>query len=167
MQPFVRTPPGAGPRHLRFHPNGKYLYAINELENSVTRFDFIAEPGILIERQTVSTLPADFDGESKCAQIRITPCGRHLYAPNRGHDTIACFRVDDDGRLAPLGHAPADPVPRAVNVDPSGRFVLAAGLETGRLTTHRIDDASGRLEALGAVEVGDTPMWVAPVRLGR
>src|SRR5262249_27976207 len=87
-QPFVRTPPGAGPRHLTSHPNVKQVYVINELSNSVTLFDFDSESGILIEKQTISTLPTDFTGKSYCADLKITPNGRFLYGTNRGHDSI-------------------------------------------------------------------------------
>jgi 6-phosphogluconolactonase len=102
-QPFARTPPGAGPRHLTFHPNGKHLYAINELKNSVTLFDYLAESGMLIERQTISTLPEDFDGTTHCADLKITPDGQFLYGTNRGHDSIAAYDIGEDGRLKLIG----------------------------------------------------------------
>ena len=83
-QPFVRTPPGAGPRHLTFHPNGRHVYVINELANSVTVFDYEGPSGILTEQQTISTLPEGFEGKSYCADLKITPNGRFLYGTNRG-----------------------------------------------------------------------------------
>src|SRR5262245_43584867 len=97
--PFTKTPPGAGPRHLTFHPNGKRLYVINELGNSVSVFDYDAESGKLTEKQTISTLPKDYDGKSACADLKITPDGRFLYGTNRGHDSIAAYKIGDDGRL--------------------------------------------------------------------
>ena len=89
--PFAKTPAGAGPRHLTFHPNGKRVYVINELLNSVTVFDYDADAGTLTEKQTISTLPDDFKGTSYCADLKITPDGRYLYGTNRGHDSIACL----------------------------------------------------------------------------
>jgi 6-phosphogluconolactonase len=106
-QPFVRTPPGAGPRHMTFHPNGQYVYVINELTSSVTLFDYMAESGMLIEQQTISTLPADFEGRSHCADVKITPNGRFLYGTNRGHDSIAVYRIGDDGGLTLCGIEPS------------------------------------------------------------
>ena len=95
LQPFVRTLPGAGPRHLTFHPDGRHMYVINELANSITLFDCDTETGMLIERQTISTLPDGFSGKTYCADVKITPNGRFLYGTNRGHDSIAIYRVGE------------------------------------------------------------------------
>src|SRR5262249_3192772 len=106
--PFVRTPSGAGPGHLTFHPNGKPLYVINALANSVTLFDYDPATGILIEKQTISTVPKGFPaGKSYCADVKVTPNGRFLYGTNRGHDSIAGYRIDKDGRLTLLGIEPS------------------------------------------------------------
>jgi 6-phosphogluconolactonase len=114
----------------------------------------------------VSTLPKGYKGQSSCAQIRMAPSGRFLYAPNRGHNSIASFAVDAaTGLLTPTGHTPAEPVPRAFNLDPDGKFLYAAGLESGRLTGYRIDDA-GRLAPLRTYPAGTRPMWVSIIRLG-
>ncbi|MCP5154280.1 MAG: lactonase family protein [Ectothiorhodospiraceae bacterium] len=160
-------PPGPlGPRHFCLHPRLDRLYTSNEQGCSVTVWSLDAESGTLTPVQTVSTLPPGFHGASKCAQIRITPCGRFLYAPNRGHDTIACMRVDPrDGRLTVIGHAPADAVPRVIEVTPSGRFLLAGGLETATLQTYRIDPATGLLRRVARVQVGDGPMWILAAAL--
>jgi len=101
--PFVKSPAGAGPRHLTFHPNGKHVYVINELKNSVTQFDYASDTGTLTERLTISTLPADFTGTSHCADLKITPNGRFLFGTNRGHDSIAAYRIADDGKLTLIG----------------------------------------------------------------
>ena len=111
--------------------------------------------------QTVSTLPEGYEGRNSCAQIQITPSGKFLYAPNRGHDSIACFAVDNaTGRLKPRGHVPTEAVPRAFSIDPAGRFLFAAGLESGRLAAYRIDGDTGALTALDTYAVGARPMWV-------
>src|SRR5581483_1251792 len=105
--PFARTPAGAGPRHLTFHPNGKHVYVINELKNSVTCFDYNSASGTLAEKQTISTLPKDFAGKSYCADLKITPDGRFLYGTNRGHDSIAAYRIGADGSLTLLAIEPS------------------------------------------------------------
>ncbi len=94
---FARTPAGAGPRHLAFHPNGKHLYAINELKNSITLFDYDPESGLLTEQQNISTLPDDFEGTSYryCADLKVTPDGKFLFGTNRGHDSIARYALDE------------------------------------------------------------------------
>lgn len=145
-QPFVRTPPGAGPRHLTFHPNGKYLYAINELANSVTLFDYDAKTGMLVERQTLSTVPVNFKGESYCADLKITPDGRYLYGTNRGHDSIAAYRIGDDGRLTLLGIEPSrGKGPQNLAITPDGKLLLCANMPGNNLALFRIESETGKL----------------------
>lgn len=149
-QPFVRTPPGAGPRHLTFHPNGGYLYAINELKNSVTLFDFIGGIGALIEQQTISTLPDDFDGTSHCADLKVTPNGRFLYGTNRGHDSIAMFRIGERGRLELIGIEPSlGKGPQNLAITPDGKLLLCANMPGNNVAVFRIDAGSGKLQAVG------------------
>ena len=91
----------------------------------------------------------------------MTPCGRYLYAPNRGHDSIAAFAVDpENGDLSPVGHAAAEKIPRAFQIDPDGRFLLSAGHESGRLAVYRIDDGTGQLERIATHPLGTLPMWI-------
>ena len=160
-------PPGAvGPRHYCFHPSKNIVYFSNEQGCSVTAYRLDTALGTLSAQQTLSTLPAGYTGQNSCAQIRMTPSGRFLYAPNRGHNSIASFAVDGStGLLTPTGHAPAEPVPRAFNIHPDGALLYAAGLESGRLTGYRIDD-TGRLATLKTYPVGARPMWVSILRLG-
>ncbi len=149
-QPFVRTPPGAGPRHLTFHPNGKHLYVINELENSVTLFDYIAESGMLVERQTISTLPEDFDGKSHCADVKITPDGRFLYGTNRGHDSIAAYAIGDDGRLTLIRIEPSlGNGPQNLAITPDGQLLLCANMPGDNVAVFRIDPQTGVLQSAG------------------
>jgi 6-phosphogluconolactonase len=156
-----------GPRHYCFHPRLNVVYFSNEQGCSVTAYQLSPESGTLRPFQTVSTLPADFKGKNTCSQIRITPNGKFLYAPNRGHDSIAGFAVDGvSGRLTAAGHTAVERVPRAFNMDTEGRFLYSAGLETGRMGAYRIDQATGRLEQIGMYEVGQRPMWVLTTRLG-
>ena len=160
------TPADAGPRHYCFHPSKDILYFTNEQGSSVTAYNLDSSAGTLSAFQTVSTLPNDYEGENSCAQIQISPSGRFLYAPNRGHDTIAGFSVDaSTGELTPVGHTPAEAVPRAFTLDPGGNFLYAAGLESGRLASYRIDRETGGLEPLETHTVGQGPMWVLIARL--
>ena len=148
--PFVKTRPGAGPRHLTFHPNGKHVYVINELSNSVTLFDHVAESGTLSERQTISTLPADFVGTSHCADLKITPNGRFLYGTNRGHDSIAAYRLLDDGTLALIGIEPSlGKGPQNLAIAASGKLLLCANMPGSNVAVFRIDDPTGSLKSVG------------------
>jgi len=149
-QPFVKTPPGAGPRHLTFHPNGKHLYVINELKNSVTLFDYVAESGMLIERQTISTLPEGFDGTTYCADVKITPNGQFLYGTNRGHDSIAVFEIGDDGRLTLIGTEPSlGQGPQNLAITPGGELLLCANMPDNNVVAFRIDPKTGGLKSVG------------------
>ena len=154
----------SGPRHFCFHPTLDVVYFSDEQGSSVTAYSFDSSAGTLAAMQTVATLPDGYVGENTCAQIQISPSGRYLYAPNRGHNTIACFSVDPStGRLVPIARVPTEPVPRAFSLDPAGNFLLAAGLESGRLATYRINQDTGRLDSLATYAVGEEPMWVLVV----
>jgi 6-phosphogluconolactonase len=149
-QAFVRTPPGAGPRHLTFHPNGKRVYVINELANSVTGFDYDAALGMLIELDTIATLPPDFTGKSYCADLKITPNGRFLYGTNRGHDSIAAYRIADDGRLTLIGIEPSlGNGPQNLAITPDGAWLLCANMPGNNLAVFRIDQTTGALKPIG------------------
>mgnify|MGYP001303597961 CR=1 FL=1 len=156
-----------GPRHYCFHPTKDVLYFSNEQGCSITAYGFDATTGTLSAFQTISTLTEGYQGENTCAQIQITGSGRYLYAPNRGHNSIAGFSVDaTTAQLTPIGHAPAEAVPRAFGLDPGGNFLYAAGLDTGVMTSYRIDGDTGELEPLETYHVGKAPMWVLMVRTG-
>ena len=150
-----------GPRHICFHPGKDIVYSSNEQGNSVTVYTFDSDKGNLYPLQTVSTLPSGYEGKNSCSQIQITPDGKYLYAPNRGHNSIACFKVNpDNGQLTIIAQAPTEAVPRAFSIDPQGSFLYSAGLETGKLASYRISQESGELEPMEVYEVGKGPMWV-------
>ncbi len=154
-------PPGPdGPRHFCFHPNIPIVYFSNEQGCSIGTYTLDVEAGTLSHIQTKSTLPAGWSGDSKCSQIRMTPDGRFLYAPNRGHDSIAEFAVEADGTLRWLGYVPAEKIPRAFQIDPAGRYLLSAGHGSGRLGIFRIDQETGRLERRSTHPLGKLPMWI-------
>jgi 6-phosphogluconolactonase len=148
--PFARSPAGAGPRHLTFHPSGKRVYAINELRNSVTVFDYDADSGTLSEKQTISTLPDGFKGTSYCADVKVTPDGRYLYGTNRGHDSIAAYQVGEDGRLSLIAIEPSlGKGPQNLAITPDGTWLLCANMPGNNVAVFRIDAKSGRLASAG------------------
>ena len=163
-EPHFEPPEGEGPRHFCLHPNGKLLYTSNEDSASVTAYHLDIDTGRLGPFQTVGTVPPEgyVPGEeaATCAQIRLTPDGRYLYAPTRGHDTIACFRLDESGRLATVGYAPTERHTRGTAMDPGGRFFYATGLLSGKLASFSISQRTGALEPLENFAIGDSPMWV-------
>ncbi|MFM7038756.1 MAG: lactonase family protein [Planctomycetaceae bacterium] len=149
-QPFVRLPPGSGPRHLIFHPLQPRMYVINELLNSITAFDWNPNSGMLIERATESTLPADVKVESWCADLRITPNGRFLYGTNRGHDSLAMFRIDENGQLTRIGIIPSGGQgPQNLAITADGGLLLCANMPGNNLSIFRIHPDSGLLEPVG------------------
>ena len=148
--PFVKTPLGNGPRHLTFHPNGKHLYAINELKNSVTLFNYEAKTGTLTEQQTLSTLPNDFTGQSYCADVKITPNGKFLYGTNRGHDSIAAYRLADDGKLTLLSIEPSlGKGPQNLVITPGGELLLCANMPGNNVVVFKIDQKTGAIKPVG------------------
>ncbi len=143
--------PGAGPRHLDFHPDGRFVYLLNEIGSTVTVFAYDAEAGTLAEIETVSTLPANFSGSSHCAEIRVHPSGRFVYASNRGHDSIAMYSIDrESGRLTELGQeSTRGRIPRNFNISPDGRFVMAVNQDSDNGVVFRVDESTGRLVFTG------------------
>ncbi|MEE3284280.1 MAG: lactonase family protein [Planctomycetota bacterium] len=149
-QPFVRTPAGAGPRHLTFHPNGRWVYVIHELTNAVSLLDYNKKTGVLIERQTICTLPGDFKGTSYCADVKVTPDGRFVYGTNRGHDSIVVYRVGKQGKLKTVAIVPSlGKGPQNLAITPDGRLLLCANMPGGNVAVFRIDGKSGGLQPVG------------------
>lgn len=145
----VKLAAGSGPRHVAWHPNGRYGYVVNELNSTVTVLMYSA--GDLEEVHSVSTLPEGFKGTNYPAEIRSHPSGRWVYASNRGEDSIAAFSVDaKTGKLAPLGNTPTQGVqPRNFFVEPSGRWLLAANQKTNNVIVFGIDNRTGKLQSTG------------------
>jgi 6-phosphogluconolactonase len=157
----------AGPRHYCFHPSLDVAYFSNEQGCSVTSYLINPSNGTLAPLQTISTLPAGFGARNTCSQIHLTRSGEFLYVGNRGHNSIAGFRVaSDTGLLTPAGHVSTEAVPSAFCLDPDGRCLFAAGTASGRLASYRIDGDSGALTPLAVQEVGPRPAALAAIRLG-
>jgi 6-phosphogluconolactonase len=148
--PFVKVAPGSGPRHLAFHPNGKLVYAVEEIVSKVTAFTYDSAKGSLREIQTISMLPADFTGRSTAAEIEVHSNGKFLYASNRGHDSIAVYSIDAAGKLALVTTVPSNgKAPRNFAIDPTGGWMLAANQDAGGVSLYKIDQKTGKLERTG------------------
>ncbi|NOX53298.1 MAG: lactonase family protein [Planctomycetes bacterium] len=149
--PHVSLAPGSGPRHFTFHPNGRWAYVINELSSTIVAFRYDADRGRLEPMQTVSTLPDDFQGESYTSEIAVHPSGRFLYGSNRGHNSIAVFRIDPEtGKLTALGCEPSQGEwPRNFVIDRDGRFLVAGNRVSGNVVVFRINRDTGTLQPTG------------------
>jgi len=147
--PGTASPAGAGPRHIAFHPNGRFVYGANELASTVSAFRWDGTAGTLAIIQTVTMLPAEFDGRNSAADIHVHPSGRCLYASNRGHDSIAVYEIDQEtGELSLVQHqSTLGKTPRNFAIDPTGRWLLAANQDTDNIAVLAIDPGTGKLSA--------------------
>jgi 6-phosphogluconolactonase len=160
--PFAALPPGSGPRHFAFHPNGRNAYVINELASTVTAFDYDADRGALKILQTLSTLPAGLKVTNYPAEVQVHPSGKFLYGSNRGHDSIAIFAIDPQtGKLRPVGHqGQGIKTPRNFGIDPTGKYLIVANQDGNSLIVFRIDPSTGELKPTGTVVEVPTPVCV-------
>ncbi|NQW23984.1 MAG: lactonase family protein [SAR202 cluster bacterium] len=150
-----------GPRHFCFHPTLDVVYFSDEQGGSVTAYRLDSFAGTLAAFQTITTLPDGFSGRNTCSQIQITPTGRFLYVPNRGHNSIAGFSVDAaSGQLTGIGQVPTESVPSAFSLDPEGNFLFAAGSESDHLASYQINPDTGALTPLEIYAAGKRPMGV-------
>ena len=164
--PEVSTRAKAGPRHFVFHPNGRFVYLINELDATLYVFSYDAANGIWRELQVVSTLPPEFTGKPWAADLHFTPDGRFLYGSERNSSTLSAFKVDaNTGRVTLIGHTPTEKEPRGFNIDPSGRFLLAVGQASHAMSTYAIDQRTGQLTKLKEYGMGKNPNWVEIITL--
>jgi 6-phosphogluconolactonase len=155
--PWTTVKPGSGPRHLAFHPNGRFVYLLNEIASSFTVFTYDAERGSLQEIQTISTLPADFKGENISAEVQVHPTGNFVYGSNRGHDSISVFRIEPGtGKLTLVERQPTQgKAPRHFAFDPTGYWLLAENQDSNTIVVFRVDEKTGRLSPTGqVVELG-------------
>ncbi len=163
---FARLNPGSGPRHLAFHPNGKWLYAVQELANEVVAFKWDAKKGELTQFQQVKTLPADFTEQSTAAEIAVRQDGKFLYTTNRGHDSVVVYSIDaHSGELALQQRVPSrGKVPRYFTFDPSNKWLIVSNQEGGNVSVFAIDAKSGELSPHGDPVAISRPMAVVFLR---
>jgi len=156
--------PGAGPRHLAFHPVLPMAYSSDEQGSSITAYRVDPTAG-LQPVQTLSTLPEGFSGSNTTAEVKVHPSGRYVWVSNRGHDSLAGFRIDSrTGLVSAAGHTPVEKTPRSFAIDPTGNYVLSAGEGTGRLAVDRVNPETGALQRLQIFPVGKSLPWVQIVR---
>ena len=161
-QAFVAAEPGAGPRHVDFHPRLPYAYVINELDSTVATYRYDGDRGAISSVQVSSTLPPGFEGQSTCAEIAVHPGGMFLYGSNRGHDSIAIFSVDQrNGLLTAVGwEFTQGEVPRYFGLDPTGTFLYACNQNSDTIVTFRIDPETGALIPTGQVVQTGSPVTI-------
>jgi 6-phosphogluconolactonase len=167
--PSVSMPPGFGPRHLAFHPSGKYVYVINELTLAMAAFAYDAEKGTLSPRRIEVTLPPRTSpAGSSTAEVVAHPSGKFLYGSNRGHNSIVVFSIDPNtGGLTVEQHQGEDiKTPRNFNIDPTGSFLIVANQDGDSLVVFRIDQSTGRLSPTGVKVHVPKPVCVKFVPIG-
>ncbi len=160
--PFVATKAGSGPRHFAFSPNGKFAYSVHEMGSLVTAWSYAAASGKLAELQTISTLPPDFHGVNNSAEIEVDAGGSHVYASNRGNDSIAVFAIKEyTGKLRILQIVPTEGrTPRNFKIDPAGRYLFAANQDSNNIVIFKIDPGAGTLTPRGQVVDVPSPVCV-------
>ena len=149
--PFVQVSPGSGPRHIAFHPNGRFVYIISEMACTITSFAWDSATGVLKELQTSSTLPLDYKGKNACAEIEVHPNGKFLYASNRGHESLAVFAIDDiTGKILLLEHIPTQGrSPRNFTFDPTNKWIIVTNHNSDNAMVFKVDEKSGHLTPSG------------------
>lgn len=161
----VKIKAGSGPRHLEFHPEGKYLYVINELSSDIVVLKYCKEDNKFEEVQTISTLSEEYNGTSYSAAIAISSDGNFLYASNRGDDSIAAYKIDKaTGMLTLIAHYSSQGKwPRDIKIDPTGNYVYAANQNSDSVACFKVNK-SGELKFLESIKV-QSPVCITFVQL--
>jgi 6-phosphogluconolactonase len=151
--PAAKVKDRSGPRHFAFHPDGKHAYVINEINCTVTAFEYDPDHGTLTEIQTIPTMPVAVARGHSTAEVVVHPSGKFLYGSNRGHDSLAVYTIEPGtGRLKNVEYKPTGgKTPRNFAVDPTGSYVLAENMGSNNIVVFRVDPATGALEPTGQV----------------
>ena len=166
--PAIALPPGDGPRHFSFHPNGHWFYSLQEEGSNIVLFDYDAEKGRLMPRQTISSLPPGFAGSNFCSEIMVSQDGRFVYAGNRLHDGIACFAIGENGTLTFVAEEwTRGDYPRSFNFDPTGNFLYSCNQRADNITAFRIDRKTGGLSFTGLYTPVGNPSIIVFLDLGK
>lgn len=160
--PFAKLPPGTGPRHLAFSPNGRFAYVVGEMFSNVTAFHYNAARGALDSFQTISMLPDDFKGNNSGAEIVVHPSGKFVYGSNRGDNSVAVFAIDPSkGTLTARDRVSTNgKTPRSIAIDPTGGYLFAAHQDSDSIVVFRIDQKTGVPKATGEVLEAGAPVCV-------
>jgi 6-phosphogluconolactonase len=156
--PYATVPPGAGPRHFAFHPDGRHAFVTDEMRGAITAFNWDGEKGVLTPYQTISILPADYMGQNTSAEVVVAKSGRFVYGSNRGDDSIVVLSFEEGtGRLAFVQRmGDGVKVPRNYAIDPSGKWLVCANLTASTATVYRVDPDTGRLSLTGSIAVPES-----------
>ncbi len=155
----VSTKGGAGPRHLAFHPGGRWAYLLTETTATMGAYAIDKDKGTLSELQFVPT--GDYKDQVAASDIHVTPDGKFVYGAERRTSSLIGFKIDPDkGTLAPIGRFPTEKTPRAFAIDPRGKFLLSVGMDSASMTVYAIDPASGALNPLKQYPMGLQPNWI-------
>lgn len=166
--PTVALPPGDGPRHFHFHPNGRWLYSIQEEGSTIVLFDYEAANGRLTSRQTISTLPPGFAGSNFCSEILVSGDGRFVYAGNRLHDSVGIFAVESNGMLTSRGEEwTRGNYPRSFSFDPTGRFFCCCNQRGDNIAVFQVDPQTGGLHFTGHYAAVGNPSSIVFLDLAR
>jgi len=156
-----KTRPGAGPRHIVFHPNAKHAYLLHELDATVDLLLFDSQRGALSLVKTWNTLPQGSTVKPWAADLHLTPDGRFLCTSERNSHTLAIWTVDaSTGELSLVGHQATETQPRGFQIDSTGQWLLAVGQVSNHLAVYRIDRSSGKLTQTARLPMGENPNWV-------
>ncbi|MGB0122786.1 MAG: lactonase family protein, partial [Silvibacterium sp.] len=159
--PFVSLPSGDGPRHFAFHPNGRWMYSIQEEASTLVFWGYDATVGSLTAQQTVSTLPLGFTGTNFCSEVMMSPDGRFLYAANRLHNSIAVFLIERNGKLHRVGETLTEgDYPNQIKLGPSGNILYVCNQRSDQITSFRVDRRTGMLTFTGRYQPVGTPMCI-------
>jgi 6-phosphogluconolactonase (cycloisomerase 2 family) len=160
--PFVAASAGAGPRHLAFHPNGRFLYEVTEEASTLVCYAYDSTHGTLTQLQSVSTLPDGYQGTSFASEVVFSHDGRFIYVANRLHDTIVQFSVAANGHLQRVGEVPTGgDYPRVIKFDPSGRFMYSLNQRSDHIAIFSVEKASGKLRSTGIYVAVGSPSDIA------
>ena len=160
-QPFFSAKPGSGPRHFIFHPNGKSLFLLNELDATLTSCS-VDKKGVISSLETYPTLPADFTGNNTSAAIHLHPNGKFVYVSNRGHNSISAFKINTGGKLEKVDEITKSvSVPRDFNIDPTGKYMIVANQDKDNLVVYTVDAQTGKLTFLHESISVKAPICVA------
>ncbi|TWU38996.1 6-phosphogluconolactonase [Novipirellula aureliae] len=169
---FGEAPKGGGPRHMAFHPNGHWIYVVNELALTMTVFDYDAPSGAMTPKQTIEAVPKKIMERelfNSGSEVCVHPNGRFLYSANRGHDTISVYKIDQaSGRLEVVQIEPIrGATPRNFNIDPTGKWLLVAGQDSNTLASFVMEAETGKLTYNRSIIFVPTPICVLPVGKNR
>jgi len=166
--PSVALPPGDGPRHFHFHPNGRWLYSLQEEGSTIVLFDYDSTQGRLAARQTVSSLPPGFAGSNFCSEILVSPDGRFVYVGNRLHDSIGTFAVSPTGTLKFVSEEwTRGDYPRSFSFDPTGRFLYSCNQRGDNVAVFHVNRHTGRLSFSGHYTPVGNPSSIVFLDLGK